>query len=108
MFSLFKIQNVVRRLKLHFNEEFDKVYSAKDEVLRQIQGWLASYSSDGGEGEGEGEGEDNKDSAEETKHRLPDFQWTALENPLLDLPAKSSKKQGKAQVLITYLIIYST
>ncbi len=80
-------------MKQHFNVEFDELFSAKEEALKQIQDWLGEYSAEdaGGGDEGGQQRGDSKNSKGEQKHQLGDFQWTAAENPLLDLPEKQDK-----------------
>ena len=72
------LQEVVRKLKRHFNEEFDELYAFKEERMRQINDWRDALRSVLNElGISDGKEIDN------LKHIL---QWTPNENPELDLP----------------------
>ena len=77
------LEEIVRKLKRHFNAEFDKLYSFKEERMRQINDW--------------------RDSLRSVLHELGTFEesemktlqarleWTSLENPELDLPTLVGK-----------------
>ena len=73
-------------MKRHFNAEFDKLYSFKEERMRQINDW--------------------RDSLRSVLHELGTFEesemktlqarleWTSLENPELDLPTLVGKYES--------------
>ena len=72
------LQEVVRKLKNHFNKEFDLLYDFKTESMRQINDWrdaLKIVLNELGIVEG--------DEIKSLEHLL---EWTPQENPELDLP----------------------
>lgn len=78
---------MVRKLKLHFNKQFDELRQVKDGMLNDIQGWLKElHKVETHLGGG------NRDNDAKAYDSLS-FQWSALENPALDLPHASRKKE---------------
>ncbi len=85
------LQDIIRRLKVAFNKEFDDLFQRKDDVFAQVKGWLASLMSLAEENP---EGEENA----VIRYKMTDFQWSATENPELDLPLPLRKLTKKAAV----------
>ena len=77
------LEEIVRKLKRHFNEKFDELYTFKEERMRQINDWRDSLRSVLHE---LGTFEDD-----EMKTLQARLEWTSLENPELDLPALVGK-----------------
>ena len=77
MFFL-KIQEIVRKLKRRFNEEFDILYNIKQDRMIQINGWRNTLKTVLSE-----LGDSTIEEMEELENKL---QWTPKENPELDLP----------------------
>lgn len=73
------LEEVVRKLKSHFNQQFDKLYTFKSEIMRQINDWRDALKSVLNE-----LGMD--DCGEEIEKLEKKLQWTPQENPELDLP----------------------
>lgn len=72
------LQEVVRKLKGHFNGIFDELYEFKNEKMRQINDWreaLKSVLNELGILDGE-----------EIRSLEKRLEWTPIENPALDLP----------------------
>ena len=72
------LQEVVRKLKRHFNEIFDQLYDFKDERMRQINDWREALKSV--------LNELDITDGEEIKSLEKRLEWTPIENPELDLP----------------------
>ena len=80
-------QNVVRELKLHFNDAFDKLYEEKGRSLQEICGWISSLDAILEAG----------DRAESALYAAEDFKRTPQEDPGLDLPEKEMTQPVKVQ-----------
>ena len=77
------LEEIVRKLKRHFNEKFDALYAFKEERMRQINDWRDALRSVLHE-----LGTFEEDEMKTLQARL---EWTSLENPELDLPALVGK-----------------
>ena len=72
------LQEIVRKLKRRFNEEFDILYNIKQDRMIQINGWRNTLKTVLSE-----LGDSTIEEMEELENKL---QWTPKENPELDLP----------------------
>ena len=82
------LEEIVRKLKRHFNEKFDELYTFKEERMMQINDWRDSLRSVLHE-----LGTFEEDEMKTLQARL---EWTSLENPELDLPALVGKSYKSA------------
>ena len=100
------LQDVVRKLKHHFNIMFDELYQFKDDTMKQINSWanglklvmgdiVAQSKTKSGEQQHSSsvakQGSDDKTDIDLDRH----YCWSPSENPELDLPVSDDETEVK-------------
>ena len=102
------LQEVVRKLKHHFNIMFDELYQLKDDTMKQINSWGNSLKIVMGDIEAQSKSTQDEDahtsSGMDDKYSSDDkmdidldrhYCWSPSENPELDLPVSDDETEEK-------------